>query len=673
MAGIVGIDVGGTFTDLYFSGGEGRSHHILKVPSTPHDPSVGLLHALEKANLQPGELDAILHGTTIATNAVIERKGARCALITTRGFRDLLELGRRDRPQMYGLEGVHEPLVPRELRFEVDERLDHEGQVLRPLDEAGLRAVAEALQELKVEAVVISFMHAYANTAHEDQARAILHSINPAWELVTATSVVREYYEFERTSTAVVQGYLQPLVARYARNLADKLKGWGYEREVAIMQSNGGVAPLRQLSERAAYIVRSGPAAGVTAAARIAAESGFSHVITGDMGGTSFDVAVIINGEPEVAELTNLDFRIPMRLPMIDVHTIGAGGGSIAHLDRGGMLQVGPRSAGAMPGPVAYRRGGTEPTVTDANVVLGRINPDSRMNGDGTTLDVAGARAAVQRLGTQMNLGLEQTAEAVLAVVNQRMAGRMRLMSIERGLDPRDFALVAFGGAGPLHGGALIREVGVSTMLVPLYPGVLCALGCVYADLRYDLSQTIEKRTDRLGADELAEVMARQRQQGQKQLDESQVPIDHASLTHAADMAYAGQIHSLRVPIQADWTPAQMEQAFVQTYQDKFGNTLQGMAVVVVNLRTIVVGTRASIAMPTMAAAAQGSQPQASGRRPVYFGGWHDTPVYSRNALAPGMAFEGPAIVEQSDTTTVIEPDMTATVDVHGNLLVKVK
>ncbi len=673
MAGIVGIDVGGTFTDLYFSGGAGQPHHILKVPSTPHDPSVGLLHALEKANLHPHSLDAILHGTTIATNAVIERKGARCALITTRGFRDLLELGRRDRPQMYGLEGVHEPLVPRDLRFEVDERLDHEGHVLRPLDEAGLRAVAQALMELKVEAVVISFMHAYANTAHEDQARALLASINPAWELVTATSVVREYYEFERTSTAVVQGYLQPLVARYARNLADKLKGWGYEREVAIMQSNGGVAPLRQLSERAAYIVRSGPAAGVTAAARIAAESGFSHVITGDMGGTSFDVAVIIHGQPEVAELTNLDFRIPMRLPMIDVHTIGAGGGSIAHLDRGGMLQVGPRSAGAMPGPVAYRRGGTEPTVTDANVVLGRINPESRMNGDGTTLDVEGARAAVQRLGAQLNLGLEQTAEAVLAVVNQRMAGRMRLMSIERGLDPRDFALVAFGGAGPLHGGALIREVGVSTMLVPLYPGVLCALGCVYADLRYDLSQTVEKRVAGMDAADLADILARQRVQGQKQLDESQVPIDHASLTHAADMAYAGQIHSLRVNIQADWQPAQLEQAFVAAYQDKFGNTLKGIPVVIVNLRTIVVGTRASIAMPTMSAVASGSQPQAASHRPVYFGGWHDTPIYRREALAPGMAFDGPAIVEQSDTTTVIEPDMSATVDVHGNLLVKVK
>ena len=568
MAGIVGIDVGGTFTDLFYSGDANKPHKILKVPSTPQDPSVGLLNALKAAGLEPDELEAILHGTTIATNAVIEKKGARCALVTTIGFRDLLELGRRDRPNMYGLEGTHEPLVPRDLRFEVEERLDHEGHVVRPLDEAGLRAIGQELLAREVESVVISFMHAYANTAHEDLARDILAEINPKWELVTATSVVREYYEFERTSTGVVQGYLQPLVARYARNLAEKLKGWGFEREVAIMQSNGGVAPLRQLGARSAYIVRSGPAAGVTAAARIAAEAGFSHVITGDMGGTSFDVAVIIDGKPEVAELTNLDFRIPLRLPMIDVHTIGAGGGSIAYLDRGGMLQVGPRSAGAMPGPVAYRRGGTEPTVTDANVVLGRINPESRMNGDGTMLDIEGARHAVKTLGDRMGLGLEQTAEAILAVVNQRMAGRMRLMSIERGLDPRDFALVAFGGAGPLHGGALIREVGVSTMLVPLYPGVLCALGCVYADLRYDLSQTVEKRLDRLAPNELKDIVVRQRRDGQKQLEDSMVPIDNSSLTHAADMAYAGQIHALRVTIEPDWDAARLNQAFQDAYKE---------------------------------------------------------------------------------------------------------
>jgi len=673
MTGIVGIDVGGTFTDLYFSGNGQRPHQILKVPSTPHDPSVGLLDALERAGLAPAELDAILHGTTIATNAVIERKGSRCALITTKGFRDVLELGRRDRPTMYGLEGIHEPLVPRDLRFEVDERLDYEGKVLRPLDEHALREIGAALKTLGVQSVVIAFLHAYANTAHEDRARAILAEIDPQWELVTATSVVREYYEFERTSTAVVQGYLQPLVARYAKNLAAKLADWGFEREVAIMQSNGGVAPLRQLGQRAAYIVRSGPAAGVTAAARIAAEAGFSHVITGDMGGTSFDVAVIIDGEPRVAELTNLDFRIPLRLPMIDVHTIGAGGGSIAHLDRGGMLLVGPRSAGAAPGPVAYRRGGTEPTVTDANIALGRINPDSRMNGKDTTLDVEGARNAVRALGDRLGLSMEATAEAILAVVNQRMAGRIRLMSIERGLDPRDFAFVAFGGAGPLHGGALIREVGVSTMLVPLYPGVLCALGCVYADLRYDLSQTLEKRVDKLAAGELAAIVARQRQQGAKQLDESQVPIDTSSITHFADMAYQGQIHSLRVPIEADWEAERLERAFNDAYRDKFGNTLDGMAVVIVNLRTVVVGTRSSSALPHAAEGRRGT-PQPLSRRPVHFGSrWHDTPVYARDAFAPGMTLDGPAIVEQSDTTTVIEPDMALTVDKHGNLLVKVK
>jgi N-methylhydantoinase A len=673
MSRIVGIDVGGTFTDLYFSGGGGRPHQILKVPSTPKDPSIGLLDALRGAKLSPQDLDAILHGTTIATNAVIERRGARCALVTTRGFRDIIELGRRDRPDMYGLEGTHEPLVPRDLRFEVDERVDHEGTVLRPLDESAVRALGEHLRTLEVESVVIAYLHAYANTAHEDRTREILAAINPRWELVTATSVVREYYEFERTSTAVVQGFLQPLVARYARNLAAKLHEWGFDREVAIMQSNGGVAPLRQLGQRAAYIVRSGPAAGVTAAARIAAEAGFSHVITGDMGGTSFDVAVIINGEPKVAELTNLDFRIPLRLPMIDVHTIGAGGGSIAHLDRGGMLQVGPRSAGASPGPVAFRRGGTEPTVTDANIVLGRINPDSRMNGKDATLDLEGARRAVAALGDQLGLGMEQTAEAILAIVNQRMAGRIRLMSIERGLDPRDFAFVAFGGAGPLHGGALIREVGVSTMLVPLYPGVLCALGCVYADLRYDLSQTLEKRIDRLAAGELAGILARQRREGEQQLQDSQVPIDSSSITHLADMAYAGQIHSLRVPIEGDWDAARLEQAFNDGYREKFGNTLADMPVVIVNLRTVVVGTRTSAALPHAAEGRAGT-PAPVSRRPVHFGSaWHDTPVYDRGDFAPGLQLDGPAIVEQSDTTTVIEPDMSLSVDRHGNLLVKVK
>ena len=672
MSGLVGIDVGGTFTDLFFSGDGERGQLVLKVPSTPQDPSKGLLAALHAAELDPQRLGALLHGTTIATNAVIERRGARTALVTTQGFRDLLELGRRDRPTMYGLTGTHEPLVPRDLRYEVAERLDFTGAVLTPLDEAMLRQIGETLRSREIASVVISFLHAYANPVHEQRARAILAEIEPAWEIIVATDVVREYYEFERTSTAVVQGYLQPLVARYAGNLARELAAWGFRHDVLIMQSNGGVAPLSRLAGRAAHIVRSGPAAGVTAAARLAAAAGFSHVITADMGGTSFDVAVVIDGEPKVAELTNLDFRIPLRLPMIDVHTIGAGGGSIAQIDRGGILQVGPRSAGAMPGPVAYARGGTEPTVTDANVVLGRIDPDSRMSGPDSRLDVPAARRAVAALGEPLGLSVEATAEAILAVVNQRMAGRIRLLSIERGLDPRDFVLVAFGGAGPLHGGALIREVGVRAMLVPRYPGVLCAMGCVMANLRIDLSRTIEDRLERLDGATIARILAEQREEGEAELARGTTPIEGTDTVHSADMAYAGQIHALRVPIEAGWEPDRLAEAFTAAYREEFGNTLGDIPVMLVGLRTTVTGRRRDVIRPEELAPATG-EPQPIGQRQVFFGTWHDTPIFRREDLLPGAAFDGPAIVQQSDTTTVVEPDMRLTVDAAGNLLVEVR
>ena len=670
MGGIVGIDVGGTFTDLYYSGSDG-SHRILKVPSTPHDPSVGLLDSLSAAEVDPRSLDAILHGTTIATNAVIERRGASCALVTTRGFRDLLELGRRDRPAIYGLTGVHVPLVPRDRRYEVTERLDQDGNVLIALDESELEEIGASLKEAAVEAVIISFLHAYANTTHEDRAREILVAINPAWEVVTATSVVREYYEFERTSTAVVQGYLQPLVARYARNLTDKLSAWGFGRDVLVMQSNGGLAPLAELDHRSAHIVRSGPAAGVTAAAELAASAGFPNVITADMGGTSFDVAVVVAGEPSIAEITNLDFRIPLRLPMIDVHTIGAGGGSIASIDRGGVLQVGPRSAGAVPGPVAYRRGGKEPTVTDANVVLGRIDPASRMGGPGTSLDVDGARKAVGDLGGKLGLALEATAEAIIAVVNQRMAGRIRLLSIERGLDPRDFALVAFGGAGPLHCGALVRDVGIGTMLVPKYPGVLCAMGCAIADVRYDFSQTLEQRLDRIEPGQIAATLEAQAERGRAQLKANDLPVSVIHLSHVADMSYVGQIHSLRVPIERDWSAERMRDAFIDAYRQEFGNTLGHIPVMVVNLRTVATGAR-DVTTASFAAKSAEGNPAPRLTRKVHVGEWHEAPIYHRDDLLPGHAFKGPAVIEQSDTTTLVEPDMKVRVDAAGNLLVGV-
>jgi N-methylhydantoinase A len=673
MSAVVGIDVGGTFTDLYYADAGSGIEKILKVPSTPDDPSRGLLDSLRAAAIDPRGLDALLHGTTIATNAVIERKGARCALVTTRGFRDVLELGRRDRPHMYGLYGVQQPLIPRDRRWEVTERLDHRGKVLVPLDEAELRALGELLKQQGVDAVVIALMHAYANPAHEDRIRELLAEANPAWEIVTSAAVVRQYYEFERTSTAVIQGYLQPLVSRYADNLRRELKDWGFQRDVLIMQSNGGVAPLSELGRRSAYIVRSGPAAGVIAAAELARSAGFDKVITADMGGTSFDVAVVIDGEPRIAESTLLDFRLPLRLPMIDVHTIGAGGGSIASIDRGGILQVGPRSAGAVPGPVCYRRGGTEPTVTDANLVLGRIDLDSPIGGRGKIeIDIEAARESLADLGKRLGLGMEQAAEAVLAVVNQRMAGRIRLISIEQGLDPRDFAMVAFGGAGPMHGAALIREVGIRTELVPPYPGVLCAMGCAIADIRYDLTQTLEQRLERVDIAELQAILRRQRAEGEVQVRRSEAPYDSLRVVHFADMAYLGQIHALRVPIEAGWNAEELGRAFVQTYGAEFGNTLGDIPVVMVNVRTTVFGVRARHAREKIANPRPASAKPLK-RRPVYFGGWTDAAVYLRGALSPGMAFEGPAIVEQDDATTVIEPGMAARVDGGGNLLVEMK
>ena len=672
MTGVVGIDVGGTFTDLTFSRDGAHVDRVVKVLSTPRDPSQGLVDALTAAGIEPQQLGIILHGTTIATNAVIERKGARCALITTKGFRDVLELGRRDRQQMYGLTGTHQPLIPRDMRWEIAERVDHQGAIIEPLDEPDVRALAQALRGESIESIVIAYLHSYANPAHEERTAAIFREVNPAWEIITSSSVVREYYEFERTSTAVVQGYLQPLVARYARGLEQRLAERKYIAPAFVMQSNGGLAPLKQLHASAARIVRSGPAAGVMAAAALAGRAGFGHVITGDMGGTSYDVAVVVGGAPRIAETTELDFRIPLRLPMIDVHTIGAGGGSIAHLDRGGILQVGPRSAGALPGPVCFARGGTEPTVTDANVVLGRINAEHPIGMRHLArLDVEAARAAVARLGERIGLDVEATAEAILTIINHKMAGRTRLLSVEQGHDPRDFALVAFGGAGPLHGAAIMREVGIRTMLIPPHPGVLCALGCAIADVRQDLSQTVERPVAALDGAWVRDVLARQRREGEARLAESEVAFVSTHVSYAAEMSYAGQIHALRVPIEADWDLERFGQAFEDVYAREYGNTLGAIPKTLVSLRTAVLGMRRQPAIvPAVITHQRRAEPQS--HRQVHFDRWLETPIFVRARLAPGLQITGPAIIEQDDTTSVIEPGMRACVDGLENLLVEI-
>lgn len=666
MSVTIGIDVGGTFTDLYWS--DGTSEGIVKVSSTPADPAGGLLNALTRSRFDAKDIAALLHGSTVATNAIIERKGARCGLITTEGFRDILEMGRRDRPSMYGLTGVQRPLIPRDRRWEVRERIDHRGNVLTPLDESGVWTVAQAMLDQNVEAVVVSLFHSYANPQHEQRVRDILRSVKPDWTIVLSTDVLCEYYEFERTSTAAVQGFLEPLIVRYRDGLAQRLTNYGFTRDTLVMQSNGGLVSANQLADRAAHLVQSGPAAGVSAAARIAANAGFDRVILADVGGTSCDVCVVIDGRPEVADTSSLDFRVPLHLPMINVQSIGAGGGSIAWIDRGGILQVGPQSAGAVPGPVLYGKGGTLPTVTDANAVLGRINVDKPIGVD-HVFDVAGSRKVIAALAEQLKLSVEETAEAILAVVNQNMAARIRLMSVEKGHDPREFGLIAFGGGGPLHGAVLMREVGIGTLIVPPYPGVLCAMGCALADLRYDYSQTVNQALEDARLGQLQETMRHHEMQGRARLERDAVTFAEIKVEHFAEMNFRGQLHTLRIPISRDWQFDQWADAFRSAYQAEFGSLLDDLSVVVVTLRTTVVGVRLRTPAAPKTLVTDKAVPRQT--RKVYFGRWRDTPIYHRQDLQPGMSFAGPAIVEQADTTVVIEDGQIASVDPFDNLLVR--
>ncbi len=675
MARLLGIDVGGTFTDLFYLDEATDRVGISKASTTPRDLSVGLFNAMEKIGISAREMDLFIHGTTIATNAIIERKGARCGLITTMGFRDVLELGRRDRPHVYGLYGVQEPLIPRELRLEVRERMNFRGEVIEPLDETAVLKAGEVLQRAGVEAVVVCFLHSYANPAHERRARELLHQLAPDWVVTLSSDLLPEFFEFERLSSTTLHTYLQPMVARYVDALKGKLAAVGYRRDVLFVQSNGGIMSSATARQRPANLVRSGPAAGVTAASYVAGLAGFENVISADMGGTSFDVCLIPGGRPRTTEETNLDFRLPLRMSMIDVYTIGAGGGSLAWIDRAGILQVGPESAGADPGPAAYRRGGTRPTVTDANLVLGRINPDFVLGGEhGMRMDRdAAARAIREHTGPPLGLGLEAAATAIIRVVNNNMAGRIRLVSVERGYDPRDFALVAFGGAGPLHAAALMKDVGIGRCIIPYYPGVLCALGCVVADVRHDFVRTVMRTLEDLDLEGFRAMVRDTVAEGTRLIQEEGVPVERVDVLLAADMAYQGQRHNIRVSIPADLTLEGIRTAFAEAYRSDYGQTLEGLPVRLTTLRVTVLGVRPKLNIGSWVAGRAAGAGAPKGRRPVYFDGrFHDTPVYARAALPVGAELHGPAIVEQDDCTAVLEPDTIARVDRLGNLILEV-
>jgi N-methylhydantoinase A len=675
---LVGVDVGGTFTDLVAVDVVSGEVTIAKVPTTPRNQADGVLAALREATVAARDVDVIVHGTTTATNALLERKGARTGLVTTRGFRDVLELGRRTRPQPYGLKGSFEPLIPRELRLEVTERVDAEGQVVVPLDEDEVLTAVRRLRERGVESLVVHFIHAYVNEGHERRARELAAREWPNPYLTVGSELLPEYREYERGTTAAINGYVQPIIDRYLTRLAAELARHGSRRALLVMQGNGGTMSVDLARRHAVNTLMSGPAAGVQAAAYTARASGYRHVISCDMGGTSFDVGVIRDGRPAVTADKELGYGLPVRVPMIDVHTIGAGGGSIAKVNAAGILQVGPQSAGAEPGPVCYGRGGDEPTITDADLLLGRLNPEGLLGLEGPARLDDVRDVFDKRIGAHLGLGPDGVASAIVRVANDRMAGAIRMVSLQRGYDPRDFVLFAFGGAGPVHAAALARELAIPKVIVPARPGITSALGCLVADVRHDFVKTLNQDLLRLDVGAARATLAAHVDEGRRLLASEGVEVETVTVQHEADMQFVGQTHVLTVPLPTtDFGRDDLLLAFETAYWQRFEVELEHMRCLVVNLRSTVIGRRRDVSLNGLAGetASGGSFDDArEATRQVWFdGGWRETPVYRRERLAPGVTGTGPAIVEQLDATTVVEPGDRVRVDAFGNLEITVR
>ncbi|EIE49359.1 N-methylhydantoinase (ATP-hydrolyzing)/5-oxoprolinase protein [Citreicella sp. 357] len=670
-----GIDVGGTFTDLVYYDSKTGTVKLAKVPTTMDNQSHGVLSALDAADVDAAALDLIVHGTTTTTNAVLERHLCKTGLVTTMGFRDVLELGRRTRPHAYGMTGQFRPLIPRDLRLEVPERMLAEGAVHVPLDEDALRAALTELVAKGCEALVIHFLHSYANPAHERRAGQIAAEVWPNGNITMGHALISESREYERGVTAAVNASVQPLLRAYVERLADKLSERGYDRDLLVMTGNGGMVSARVVADEAAKTVMSGPASGVMAAAYTGRRAGILDLLTYDMGGTSTDVAMIRGADPAVSHEIEIEYAMPIHVPMVDVRTVGAGGGSIARVDAAGLLQVGPDSAGSTPGPICYGKGGTLPTISDANMLLGRLDPDRLNTGaGGVSLDTI--RAAFAALGARLELGADAAAAAVLRVATAKMADAVRMVSISLGEDPRDFALFAFGGAGPLHACAIARELGVPRVLVPARPGITNALGCIVADLRHDFVATVNRPLDVCDMAEIQALFDQQVSDGRAAIARERVEIAEERISYAVEMQFIGQTHLLRVPL-PDAAPSRktLQALFEEAYFKRFQVRLPEIRPALVNVVTSVIGRRPEIDLAALIDASGRKETVTearTGTRRVFFEGWTETAVYWRDHLPADATLQGPAIVEQMDCTLVLEPGDRAVQDADGNLIVTV-
>ena len=683
MALRIGIDSGGTFTDVFLFDDASGAVAVWKVPSTPDDPSraiaQGTFEGVGRMGGRPEQLAYFGHGTTVATNALIQHRGVKTGLLTTEGFRDLIEIGRQKRPELYDLQADKPPpLVTRDLRFGIRERLRHDGTVDLPLNEDDVRAAAKAFRAEGVRAVAIGFLYGFVKPEHEERARQIVLEELPDAFVCTSSEVAPEFREYERISTAVVNAYLGPVMRGYIQRLAGRLKELGVATIPHLTQSNGGVIGFDTASRLPVRTVLSGPSTGVVAAQAIGQMIGIGNLITFDMGGTSTDVALLKNGEATLASEA-IVHGYPIKAPMLDIHTVGAGGGSIAHIDSGGLLKVGPRSCGADPGPVCYDRGNLEPAVTDANVVLQTLNPTHLLAGR-MAIKQDLSKAAIQRMADHLGLDLMTTAQGIISVVTANMAKAIRVISVQRGHDPRDYALVAFGGAGPLHAARLARELEMKRIVVPRNPGICCALGLLLTDLRADFAATsltilkpgVEEKIS--GLFDGLEVMA------EHWFAEEGVSPANRSVRRLVDMRYAGQNYELSIDVpEGPITAATLDalgEAFAAAHTRLYGYAAAEEPVQMVTFRTVANGAVPKAQFRPEPDAGPDASHAIIGSREVWFpetGGFVACPVYDRDKLKSGNRFEGPAIVEQMDATTVLLPGMTARVEPYLNLILETK
>ncbi len=668
-------DVGGTFTDGVLLDETTGKIKVSKVSSTPDNPAIGTIQSIEKFETPLSEVSFLAHGTTVVINALIEGKGANTALVTTKGFRDVLEIGRSNRTEMYNaLYKKPTPLIPRHLRLEVDERTGPNGEILVPLVKENLSEIIAYLQEKKIEAIAVCLLNAYANPDHEQEIGKFLIAHYPEATVALSHQITRRYYEYERTSTTAQNAYVMPVVQRYLNSLEEELSKHQFKHVLQVMQSNGGVMASPVAREMPIAMVESGPAGGAIGAAQLASTIGYKNVISYDMGGTTAKTSIITDGLPEAADQYLVEGR-PILLPVVDLREIGAGGGSIAWIDEAGAMHVGPQSAGADPGPACYMLGGAEPTVTDANLQLGILDPEYFLGGEMEVSPKLG-REAIQKVADHFELSVDEAALGIIKIVNTNMSGLLQSMTVKRGYDPREFTMVAFGGAGPIHAAAIANELGITTIIVPPSPGVFSAWGMLMADLRHDFGQTYIEPMNAANVEEINRLFESLEDQVKDLFARENISDDCIAVSHQLDIRYVGQEHTLAVASPARLTEGSksaLTKSFDELHLRVYGHNAPEEPKEIVSLKVVGLG---KVTKPVLKIISSGSTSPPSeahlGERKVYAGkGKYQTfHIYRRDKLLAGNALAGPTIVEEATATTVVEEGQTCTVDQYGNLII---